>query len=62
MTRLHSAVLNQRCRNLTAKAITEFKRLIMIFIYLWAVFGLFVLDQTVILGERHIDYKCKDLR
>lgn len=42
--------------NLIPKAIREFKRLIAIVLYLWVVFGLYVLDETVILGKRHIDF------
>lgn len=42
--------------SLIPKAIREFKRLIAIVLYLWVVFGLYVLDETVILGKRHIDF------
>lgn len=43
-------------RDLTAKVAREFKRLIVITLYLWVIFGLYVLDETVILGKEHIGF------
>lgn len=43
-------------RNLMAKAISEFKRLVAIILYLWVIFGLYVLNETVILTKQHIDF------
>jgi hypothetical protein len=45
------AATNQRIHDLKAKGIDEFKRFIVIFVYLWAIFGLFVLNQAVILRQ-----------
>lgn len=47
---------NQRLHTLAEKGIGEFKRFAIMFIYLWLIFGLVVVDQTVILGARNIDY------
>src|SRR5262249_38516602 len=45
---------NQRVQNLKAKGINEFKRFVIIFVYLWVVFGLFSLNQAIIL--RNLSY------
>lgn len=45
-----------RAHDLTAKAAREFKRLVVITLYLWVIFGLYVLDETVILGKEHISF------
>lgn len=47
---------NRRWRNLTARLVHEIKQLFFMFFYLWLVCGLFVLNQTLILGERNINY------
>jgi hypothetical protein len=48
--------LNGRWRNLKGRAVQEFKSLLVMFLYLWVVFGLFVLDQTVILAKQNVSY------
>jgi len=45
---------NERFQNLKAKGVDEFKRFLIIFIYLWVVFGLFSLNQAIIL--RNLSY------
>jgi hypothetical protein len=45
------AATNHQMRDLKARGIEELKRFIVIFIYLWAIFGLFVLNQAVILRQ-----------
>jgi len=45
---------NQHLQNLKARGINEFKRFVIIFIYLWVVFGLFSLNQAIIL--RNLSY------
>ncbi|WP_020174687.1 hypothetical protein [Methyloferula stellata] len=39
-----------------AKAVREVKRLLIMVLYLYVVFGLYVLDETVILGREHINF------
>lgn len=46
----------ERRHTLIAKAIDEFKRLVAIVLYLWVIFGLYVLDETLILTKQHIDF------
>jgi len=47
---------SERRRSLKEKVIHEVKQLFFMFFYLWMVCGLFVLNQTVVLGERNIGY------
>jgi len=47
---------SERKHDFKARAIHEIKQLFFMFFYLWLVCGLFVLNQTVILGERNITY------
>jgi hypothetical protein len=46
----------ERRRNLKGRLVHEIKQLFFMFFYLWLVCGLFVLNQTVVLGERNINY------
>jgi hypothetical protein len=46
---------------LKQKAIHELKEFLLIALYLWVVFGLFVLYKSLILGEEHIDFAYKGL-
>jgi len=41
---------------LKERAFDEFKRLLVIFLYLWVVFGLLVLHSSIVLYQRHLDY------
>lgn len=51
-----AAAQNQRWRNLAAKGVHEFKRLLLIFLYLWVILGLFVLEQSITLAKQNISY------
>ena len=46
----------QGARSLTAKAADEFRRFLLLFFYLWILFGVFVLNQGVALREHGIDF------
>ena len=52
---------NQRWRNLTARGVHQFKRLLLMFLYLWAIFGLIVLNQEAILAKHNISYSAEGL-
>jgi hypothetical protein len=43
-------------RSLKAKAVEEFRRFIILFFYLWVLFGVFVINQGVALREHGIDF------
>ena len=43
-------------RSLTAKAADEFRRFLFLFFYLWILFGVFVLNQGVVLREHGINF------
>lgn len=51
----HSISLPQP-RNLKAKVVDEFKRFVVIFLYLWVVFGLLSIHTSMVLSQRHLDY------
>ena len=46
-----------RRRDLKERASKEFKRFIVIFLYLWIVFGLLSLHTSLVLSQRHLDYQ-----
>jgi hypothetical protein len=46
----------ERSHRLVAGAIREFKRLLVMVLYLWVVFGLYVLDETIILAKQHVSF------
>jgi hypothetical protein len=46
----------RRKRNLKERAYEEFKRFIVIFLYLWVVFGLLSIHRSFVLSQRHLDY------
>jgi hypothetical protein len=46
-----------RQHRLKENAIDEFRRFIVIFLYLWVVFGLLSIHKSVVLAERHLDYQ-----
>ncbi len=50
---------SERPHNLIAGAIREFKHLLVIVLYLWVIFGLYVLDETIILGKQHISFSAQ---
>jgi hypothetical protein len=43
-------------RNLGERAYDEFKRFIVIFLYLWVVFGLLSIHKGLVLSQSHLDY------
>jgi hypothetical protein len=43
--------------SLKERATNEFRRFILIFLYLWVVFGLLSIHKSVVLAERHLDYQ-----
>lgn len=45
-----------RAQSLKAKAAEEFRRFVILFFYLWVLFGVFVLNQGVVLREHGIDF------
>ena len=45
---------NSRRQKLMSRATNEFRRFLVMFFYLWVLFGLFVLNERVILGHRGI--------
>jgi len=49
-------VPTQQKRHLKERAVDEFRRFIVIFLYLWVVFGLFSIHKSFVLGQRHLNY------
>jgi hypothetical protein len=45
-----------RGQSLKAKAAEEFRRFVILFFYLWILFGVFVINQGVVLREHGIDF------
>jgi hypothetical protein len=43
--------------HLMERATNEFRRFIVIFFYLWVVFGLLSIHKSLVLVQRHLDYK-----
>jgi predicted metal-binding membrane protein len=43
-------------RRLRERAYDEFKRFIVIFLYLWVVFGLLSIHKSLVLSQSHLDY------
>jgi hypothetical protein len=43
--------------NLKERAFEELKRFVVIFIYLWVVFGLLSLHKSLVLSQQHLDYE-----
>jgi hypothetical protein len=46
----------RRQHHLKETAFDEFKRFIVIFLYLWVVFGLLSIHKTLVLSQNHLDY------
>jgi hypothetical protein len=42
--------------SLTAKAVEEFRRFVVLFFYLWVLFAMFVLNQSIVLREEGIPF------
>ncbi len=43
-------------RSVQQRVIEEFKRFVIIFLYLWLVFGLLSIHKSMVLSQRHLDY------
>lgn len=46
-----------RQRDLKGRVSEEFKRFVVIFLYLWVVFGLLSLHKSLVLSQRHLNYQ-----
>jgi hypothetical protein len=51
----------ERKQGLKSRAIGEFNRFAAMFIYLWILFGVFVLNEKIVLGERGISFEAEGL-
>src|SRR4051812_6717534 len=51
----------ERKQGLKSRAISEFNRFAAMFIYLWILFGMFVLNEKIVLGERGISFEAEGL-
>ncbi len=47
---------SERLQHLKERGLDEIRRFLLMFVYLWLVFGLFVLNERLILGERQISF------
>jgi hypothetical protein len=50
------ATLSEQARKLREKAFIEFKRFVAVFLYLWVVFALLSIHETIIRAQNHLDY------
>jgi hypothetical protein len=50
------AALSERAQNLKEKAFLEFKRFLGIFLYLWVVFALFSIHESIIRAQHNLDF------
>jgi len=48
-----------RLRRLQTRAVDEVKRFLVLFLYLWLLFGLFVLNERIILQEHGINFRAQ---
>jgi hypothetical protein len=48
--------INSRTLGLRERALDEARRFVVMFVYLWVLFGLFVLNERIILGQRGIGF------
>ena len=53
--------MGTKSETLKQKAYHELREYFVIVLYLWVVFGLFLLYKSVILAEEHIDFAAKGL-
>lgn len=49
--------LSTQPRGLKERAFTEFKRFVVIVLYLWVVFGLLSIHKSLVLSQRHLNYE-----
>ena len=55
------AALSERVQNLKQKGFLEFKRFMAIFLYLWVVFALLSIHETIIRAQHGLDYEAHTL-
>src|SRR5271170_7638620 len=53
--------LSERAHNLKGKAYLEFKKFVTIFFYLWVVFALLSIHETIIRAQNHLNYRAHTL-
>jgi hypothetical protein len=51
------ATVAEHARNLRERAVFEFKRFVAVFLYLWVVFALLSIHETIIRAQHHLDYR-----
>jgi hypothetical protein len=51
------ATVAEPARSLREKAVFEFKRFVAVFLYLWVVFALLSIHETIIRAQHHLDYR-----
>jgi hypothetical protein len=51
------ATVSEHARNLREKAVFEFKKFLAVFLYLWVVFALLSVHETLIRAQNHLDYR-----
>ena len=56
-----AAALSERTQNLKEKAFLEFKRFLGIFLYLWVVFALFSIHESIIRAQHNLDFTSHSL-
>jgi len=49
-------ISNPQSHNVKGKVVEEFKRFVVIFLYLWLVFGLLSIHKSLVLSQEHLDY------
>lgn len=52
----NSSAANDRARKMWDRALDEAKRFMVMFLYLWVLFGLFVLNERIILDQRGLSF------
>lgn len=54
---VHKPVVKERTPTMKERVLHEFRRFMGIFLYLWVLFGLFALNDSIVLAEHHINFK-----
>jgi len=55
----NGTVTRGRARGLKQRAVEEVRRFFVLFLYLWVLFGLFVLNESIILRQHGIDFEAQ---
>jgi hypothetical protein len=53
----HAAAKNKEKRSLKERAREETQTFLLMFVYLWLIFGMFALHESVVLGKQGVDYQ-----